>query len=126
MSDVSDDEQDEGLEDEHGPSVDEDDGMSIDEEDEASDDEDDEASDDGDDGHSEDEDDQVSDDEDDRLPQEKCGLSYYEYVTLSRDKNFGLLEKSAELQDEEADAILDEEAAEAAWPTCCPYLTEYA
>ena len=126
MSDVSEEEHGGGLEDEHGPSDEEDDGMSIDEEDEVSEDEDDEASDDGDDGDSEDEDDQVSDDEDDRLPHEKCGLSDYEYVILSRDDNFGLLEKSAELQEEEADAILDEEIAEAAWPTCCPYLTEYA
>jgi len=106
MSDVSDDER--------GPSDEEDDRMSVDEEDEVSEDEDDEASEDEDDGDSEDEDDQVSDDEDDRLPHEKCGLSDYEYVILSRDDNFGLLEKSAELQEEEADAILDEEIAEAA------------
>ncbi|KAI4605827.1 hypothetical protein J4E83_010490 [Alternaria metachromatica] len=128
MSDVSDDE--------HGPSDEEDDSMSVDQEDSVSEDEDDGVSDDGvsDDGVSDDEDDEGSDEEedgvsegeDDRLPHEKCGLSDYEYVTLSRDQNFGLLEKSAELQDEEADAILDEEAAEAAWPTCCIYLTEYA
>ncbi|KAI4954522.1 hypothetical protein J4E86_005831 [Alternaria arbusti] len=90
--------------------------MSVDEEDSVSEDEDD--------GVSDDEEDENSEDEDDRLPQEKCGLSDQQYVELLRDDHDGLLEESAQLREEEAGEILEEEATEAAWPTCCPYLTD--
>ncbi|KAI4643315.1 uncharacterized protein J4E79_011255 [Alternaria viburni] len=121
MSDVSDAEYNEFLEDNHVPSDEEDNEMSVDEEDEVSEDEDDEASDDEEDENSEDGD---SEDEDDRLPQEKCGLSKDQYAALLRDEHDGLLEESGELQGEEDGAILDGEAAEAAWPTCCAYLND--
>lgn len=65
----------------------------------------------------------VSDDGYKELPQDKCGLPDHQYVALLSDENDGLLEESAQLQDEEAGVLRDEEAAE---PKCCTYLTEYA